>query len=81
MVTVDSSRDWKRLYDEAIHETDRSKLPERITTAQSAILNTIERSIQNPAVGGQCAMDAALRNLKRLARSNSVSSSRISRPR
>ena len=67
MLTVDSNSDWKSLYEAAIRETDRTKLTERITTAQSAILNHIEESIRNPAIGEHRAMDAALRNLRRLA--------------
>ncbi len=63
-----SSSDWKSLYEVAIRETDRKKLPERIAIAKNAILNRIEQSIRNPALGDHCAMDAALRNLRRIGR-------------
>jgi len=69
MLTADSNSDWKPLYEAAARETDRSNLSERIAAARSAILNHIEESIRNPAVAEQCAMDAALRNLRRLAKS------------
>jgi hypothetical protein len=51
MLTVHSSPDWKFLYEAAIRETDRSKLAEQIATARSAILDHIEESIRNPAIG------------------------------
>jgi hypothetical protein len=69
MFIAGSNSDWKSFYDAAVFETDPSKLTERIATARSAILNHIEESIRNPAVGEHCAMDAALRNLRRLAKS------------
>jgi len=69
MLTADSNSDWKSLYEAAVCETDRSKLAERVATARSAILNHIEESVRNPVVGEHCAMDAALRNLRRLAKS------------
>jgi hypothetical protein len=69
MFIAGSNSDWKSFYDAALFETDPSKLAERIATARSAILNHIEESIRNPAVGEHCAMDAALRNLRRLAKS------------
>jgi hypothetical protein len=69
MLTADSNSDWKSLYEAAVCETDRSKLAERVATARSAILSHIEESLRNPAVGEHCAMDAALRNLRRLAKS------------
>ena len=65
---TDSGSDWKSLYEAAIHETDRTKLTERIAVARSAILDKIEQSLRHPAAGEHCAMDAALRNLRRLAR-------------
>jgi hypothetical protein len=68
MFPTDSKSDWKPLYEAALHETDRSKLAQRIATARHAILNNIERSIWNPALCEQSAMDSALRNLRRLAR-------------
>ncbi len=68
MLPSQSSSDWKSLYEVALRETDRSKLPERITTARNAILNRIEQSIRNPALGDHRAMDAALRNLRRIGR-------------
>lgn len=67
-LTTGSNRDWKSLCQAAVRETDRSKLPERIAIAQNAILNRIEESIRNPSVGEQCAMDAALRTLRKLAK-------------
>jgi hypothetical protein len=60
--------DWKSLYDAALRETDPSKLPVRIATAQNAILNRIEESMRSPAFGEQCEMNDALRNLRRLER-------------
>ncbi|HET8824019.1 MAG TPA: hypothetical protein VFM77_02745 [Terriglobales bacterium] len=68
MLPSQSSSDWKSLYDVAVRETDRNKLPERIAIAKNAILNRIEQSIRNPAMGDHCAMDAALRNLRRMGR-------------
>jgi hypothetical protein len=68
MFIAGSNSDWKSFYDAAVFETDPSKVTERIATARSAILNHIEESIRNPAVGEHCAMDAALRNLRRLAK-------------
>lgn len=64
-------QDWKLLYDAAVHETDPRKLPERIATAQNAILNRIEESMRSPAFGEHCAMNDALRNLRRLEKSPS----------
>ena len=63
--------EWKVLYDAALRETDPSKLPERIATAQNAILNRIEESMRSPAFGEHCAMNDALRNLRRLEKSPS----------
>jgi hypothetical protein len=63
-----ANSEWKNLYEVAVRETDVSKLPERIATARDAILNRIQQSIGNPALGDHCAMDAALRTLRRLAR-------------
>jgi len=81
MLTADSNSDWKSLYEAAVCETDRSKLAERVATARSAILNHIEESVRNPVVGEHCAMDAALRNLRRLAKSlDSLTPSRIPTP-
>jgi len=68
MLTADSNSDWKSLYEAAVCETDRSKLAHRVATARSAILNHIEESVRNPAIGEHCAMDAALRKLRRLAK-------------
>jgi hypothetical protein len=59
--------DWKPLYQAAVLETDITKLPERITTARSAILDRIEESFTHSLPGEQRAMDDALRNLRRLA--------------
>jgi hypothetical protein len=81
MLTADSNSDWKSLYEAAVCETDRSKLAERVATARNAILSHIEESIRNPAVGEHCAMDAALRNLRRLAKSlDSLTPSQIPTP-
>ncbi len=68
MHTGQSNSEWKTLYEVAVRETDLSKLPERIATARDAILNRIQQSIGDPGVGDQCAMDSALRTLRRLAR-------------
>jgi hypothetical protein len=68
MLASQPNSDWKSLYEVALHETDRNKLPERIAIAKNAILNRIEQSIRNPALGDHCAMDAALRNLRRMGR-------------
>jgi hypothetical protein len=70
----DVTSDWMSLYEAAVRETDRSKLAERIATARGAILNNIEKSMRQPAFGDQCAMDNALRNLRRLARALDSSS-------
>ena len=64
-----SNSDWKSLYEAAVVETDPCRLAERVTAAQGAILNHIEESVRNPAVGEHCAMDVALRNLRRLTKS------------
>jgi hypothetical protein len=66
--TVRSNSDWKRLYEAAVCETDPSKLMHRIVAARSAIFNEIEAGIATSSVGQQCAMDAALRTLRRLAK-------------
>jgi hypothetical protein len=55
--------DWKSLYDAAIRESDPSKLPERIAAARNAILNRIQESMRNRALGEQCEMNDALRDL------------------
>jgi len=57
--------DWKQLYE--LLETDSDKLPERITTARSAILVRIEESFAHPLPGEHRAMDEALSDLRRLA--------------
>jgi hypothetical protein len=62
-----NSLDWKLLYEAALLETDVTKLPERITTARSAILDRIEESFTHALPGEHSAMDDALRNLRRLA--------------
>ena len=61
------SKHWKPLYEAALLESDSTKLPERITTARSAILDRIEESLTHPLPGEHRAMDDALRNLRRLA--------------
>ncbi len=68
----DANANWKSLYEAAVHETDRTKLAERITTARTAILDTIEASIRNPAFGEQAAMDAALRTLRKIRESKNL---------
>jgi len=81
MLTPDSNSDWKPLYEAAARETDRNRLEERVAAARSAILDHIEESIRNRAVGEHCAMDAALRNLRRLAQSlDSLTPSQIPTP-
>ncbi len=60
-----SSPDWKPLYEAALLETDVAKLPERITTARSAILDRIEESFRHSLAGEHRAMDDALRHLRR----------------
>jgi hypothetical protein len=67
MAQVPSSTDWKQLYEAALLETDSDKLPERITTARSAILVRIEESFAHPLPGEHRAMDEALSDLRRLA--------------
>ncbi len=67
MQSAHSSPHWKPLYEAALLETDGSKIPERITTARSAILDRIEESLTNPLASEQRAMDNALRRLRRLA--------------
>jgi len=74
MRTCDVTSDWMSLYEAAVRETDRRKLAERIATARGAILNKVEKSIRQPAIGDQCAMDDALQNLRRLARALDSSS-------
>jgi len=59
-------KNWKPLYEAALLETDVIKLPERITTARSAILDRIEESFTRSLPGEQRAMDDALRKLRRL---------------
>jgi hypothetical protein len=58
---------WKLLYEAALLESDAGKLPERITTAKSAILDRIEESLTHPLPGEHRAMDDALRTLRRRA--------------
>lgn len=80
MSTADNNADWRSLYEAAVRETDRNKLAERIAAARLAILDQIEHSIQNPIVGEQCAMDAALRCLRKLAGARvSISCAEINR--
>jgi len=67
MQSAHSGSDWKPLFEAALLETDAIKLPERITTARSAILDRIEESLTNPVASEQGAMDNALRSLRRLA--------------
>ncbi|HEX6802703.1 MAG TPA: hypothetical protein VF133_03410 [Terriglobales bacterium] len=67
MANVHSVPDWKALYEAALLETDRGKLPARIMSARSAIFDRIEESVTNPLAAEQSAMDNALRNLRRLA--------------
>jgi hypothetical protein len=69
-----SGTDWKPLYEAALLETDAGKLPQRITTARSAILDRIEESLTHPRPGEQRAMDDALRNLRRLAQTTNTRS-------
>jgi hypothetical protein len=71
MIQSSQSRncDWKPLYEAALLETDVTKLPERITTARSAILDRIEEIFTHALPGEHSAMDDALRNLRRLAQS------------
>jgi len=59
--------DWKPLYEAALLATDLTTLPERITTARSAILDRIEESFTHSLPGEHRAMDVALTNLRRLA--------------
>jgi len=68
-------KDWKSLYELALSETDAGKLPERITMARSAILDRIEESLTHTFPGEQRAIDDALRNLGRLARSSTTTRS------
>ena len=67
MAQFASSTNWKQLYQAALLETDTDKLPERITTARSAILDRIEESFAHSLPGEHRAMDEALRGLRRLA--------------
>jgi hypothetical protein len=62
-----SSPDWKPPYQAVLLESDITKLPERITTARSAILDRIEESFKHSLAGEHRAMDEALRHLRRLA--------------
>jgi len=59
--------EWKDLYEAALLETDAGKLPDRITTAKSAILDRIEESFTHPLPGEHRALGEALRDLRRLA--------------
>jgi hypothetical protein len=59
--------DWEPLYEAALLETDRSKLPERISVARNAILDRIEQTLRNPSPAEHRVMNDALRNLRRLA--------------
>ena len=67
MAQFASSTEWKQLYEAALLEKDADKLPERITTARSAILDRIEESFTHPLPGEHRAMAEALRGLRRLA--------------
>ena len=64
---LDSDINWEVLYEAAIHETDRSKIRDRVFAARDAILNKIQESLRQPAIYDQCAMAAALRHLQKLA--------------
>jgi hypothetical protein len=59
--------DWEPLYEAALLETDRSKLPERISVARNAILDRIEQTLRNPSPAEHRVMNDALRNLRQLA--------------
>ena len=65
----DASSDWQSLYEAAMRETDRAKLAQRIALARDAVLVVIEKSVRNPALADQRAMDNALRNLRKRGRS------------
>ncbi len=39
---------WRSLYDAALSETDRCKLPDGICAARSAILKSVENGLENP---------------------------------
>jgi predicted ATPase with chaperone activity len=78
MLLTDASSDWKSLYEAAMREADSSRVGQRIAVARAAILAQIEKSIRNPALVDQRAMDNALRNLRRLARSLDSARSQVS---
>ncbi len=68
---ADGSSDWEALYEAAIMEFDRAKLPQRITDAQNAITDRIE-SGKADASENQAMRDAmnALGDLRRMAHSD-----------
>jgi hypothetical protein len=63
--TNDAQRDWKKLYRAAILESNQSKLPQRISDAQCAILERSVSLARQPASHGK-ERDALTRALEML---------------
>jgi hypothetical protein len=62
-----SESEWRSLYDAAFSETERSKLPGRISAARGAILQRAQNGIKNASPAELRALDDALTDLERLA--------------
>jgi hypothetical protein len=57
---------WRRLYQSAILELNRQRLPQAITLARRAILDRAEEIITRPPTDEHSALNAALRTLRTL---------------
>jgi hypothetical protein len=62
---LSTNENWRFLYEVALSETDRSRLPARIAAARAAILNLEE--VVEPSPNERQAREDALRGLERLA--------------
>jgi hypothetical protein len=60
-----TAKNWRFLYEAALSETDRSRLPARIAEVRAAILNLEEAAELSPSE--LRAREDALRDLERLA--------------
>lgn len=57
---------WKQLYQSAIFELNRQRLPQAITIARRAILDRAEQIITQPSTDEHSALNTALRTLRTL---------------
>jgi hypothetical protein len=57
---------WRQLYQSAVLELNRQRLPQAITLARRAILDRAEEIITKPPTDEHSALNAALRTLRTL---------------